>query len=351
MASNIDKYTTPLEHSSIDHTGLPGVGVVGSSTVVGAVVLFSDANPAGQGTVYTVPLDTLTVDDSSLDITIAFTPGNSADPTWVVTLGGQTLINWATIPVGVDTIGHARIRIFRTNATTGLVTAHAWVAEDDTAQAGYTEVYNNETGITVDWATALALTSNFSGGMNETIRNFHVLKWPEAGSLGLTGIGSDTLPTGTIVPYGGAISSVPAGFLPCDGSLADQTVEADLFGVIGTIWNIGGEPGGFFRLPDFRGKSLLGLNDGSLPAGIDGGFTARGLATLGGEETHQLTVAELAAHNHYVPDDSSAPGTIGVATNPFLGDGSSGFNTYNAGSNTPHNTMQPFAVCLHIIKA
>jgi len=73
--------------------------------------------------------------------------------------------------------------------------------------------------------------------------------------------------------------------------------------------------------------------------------------TGGGGKPQTLLIIELAAHNHYVPDDSSAPGTIGVATNPFLGDGSSGFNTYNAGSNTPHNTMQPFAVCLHIIKA
>jgi microcystin-dependent protein len=381
MGSNVDKYVTPTEHSAIDHTGLPGVGVGGTINIVGAEVLFADDAPAG-GTIFTVPTNKLTVDGQSLDISINFTPGTGADPGWVVQLGGLDLLNWTTIPVGAATIGFARIRVFRTGAATGRATVHAWVGQDNLPQAGFTEVYNNDTGtIALDWTTALALTSVFTGGTAEALSNFHILRWPEAGSLGVSGIGSDTLPVGVMVPFAGTVASVPAGFLPCDGSLADQSIEIELFAAIGTTWNTGGEPGGFFRLPDARGKSLLGLNDGTLPNGADGGFTTRLLAAVGGEEAHSLSAPEGAPHGHSITDpghihgvtdpghqhvtDNSAAGTgesltagggagnlnASATTGVTVDSASSGITVNTTGSGTAPNTMHPFAVCPYIIKS
>jgi len=350
MGSNVDKYVTPTEHANIDHTGLPGIGAGAVVTIVGAEILFADSAP-GSGTIYTLPTNKITADNQALDIVINFTPGTGTDPGWVVQLGGQDLLNWATIPVGAATVGFAHIRVFRTGATTGRVTTHAWTNEDGTPQAGFSEVYSNDaSGLTLDWATSLALTSVFTGGTSEDVSNVHILKLPEAGALGVSGIGSDTLPVGVIVPFGGTIASVPVGFLPCDGELADETIEVELFGVIGSTWNIGGEPGGFFRLPDLRGKSLLGLNDGTLPAGEDGGFATRTLAAIGGEEDNTLTIAELPAHSHgtsasagFTSGNTRVTGTTAAETSTI--------NTGTTGSDTAHNTMHPFAVCSYIIKS
>ena len=56
--------------------------------------------------------------------------------------------------------------------------------------------------------------------------------------------------------------------LAADGSTVSEVTYADLFVVIGTKWNTGGEPGGEFRLPDFRGKFRRGWDAG---AGVDSG--------------------------------------------------------------------------------
>lgn len=54
--------------------------------------------------------------------------------------------------------------------------------------------------------------------------------------------------------------------LVCDGSTVSEVTYAELFAVIGTKWNTGGEPGGQFRLPAIRGKFLRAFDDG---AGVD----------------------------------------------------------------------------------
>jgi len=61
-----------------------------------------------------------------------------------------------------------------------------------------------------------------------------------------------------------AHDSVPSGWLLCDGSEYDETVYSDLFAVIGTLWNTGGETPGFFRVPDGRKRSLIGKDLGTV---------------------------------------------------------------------------------------
>ena len=71
--------------------------------------------------------------------------------------------------------------------------------------------------------------------------------------------------------------------LICDGSTVSEATYADLFAVIGTKWNTGGEPGGSFRLPDFRGKFRRGYDAG---AGIDTGRVF-GVGQLDAVQLHQ----------------------------------------------------------------
>ena len=189
-------------------------------------------------------------------------------------------------------------------------------------------------------------------------------------------------PTGMIIMFGGG--NIPTGWLVCDGTAVSRTTYAGLWAVLGTLWGAG-DASSTFNLPDLRGCAPVGYVNqvGNLRAGI----TQRGFGVNAGygEEKHQLTVAELAAHNHGVNQQTFNPQsymhdpghfhsyinpTGGLGAQPGSGQysasgatstGSSGTNIsfdpittsisiQNNGSNTSHNTMMPFAVCYFIIK-
>jgi microcystin-dependent protein len=110
------------------------------------------------------------------------------------------------------------------------------------------------------------------------------------------------VPTGVILPYGGA--TAPSGWLLCDGSQVNQTQYAALYAVISTSFNTGGETAGYFRLPGTARRTLVG-------AGGSGTSTlANSVGSRGGEETHTPILAEMFAHNH----GGTNTATVGFAT-------------------------------------
>lgn len=64
-----------------------------------------------------------------------------------------------------------------------------------------------------------------------------------------------TTPVGTIIKF--AAGDPPDGYLECAGQTVSQTTYADLYDLIGTDYNIGGEPGGTYRLPDLSAETFL----------------------------------------------------------------------------------------------
>jgi microcystin-dependent protein len=175
------------------------------------------------------------------------------------------------------------------------------------------------------------------------------------GAPTISGIGTDTLPIGTITPFGGPASGAPTGFLACDGREVSRTTYDTLFAALsnGAIWGIGNGTT-TFNLPDLRAKSPLGLNDGTLPGGADGGYTTRNMGDVGGEENHTLTTAELASHTHQDDTRRNDPGSLwgqasGISRCPEVGVQNLGASS--AGGDNPHNTMHPFAVVGYLIKA
>lgn len=111
-----------------------------------------------------------------------------------------------------------------------------------------------------------------------------------------------TVPAGLIEPFAG--STVPAGFLLCDGAAVSRTTYATLYAVIGDTFGAGdGET--TFNLPDLSGRVPLGVS------------MSHALGTTGGSETITITEAELPAHVHEVPQHGHAD-TIGATTPKFV---------------------------------
>jgi microcystin-dependent protein len=118
------------------------------------------------------------------------------------------------------------------------------------------------------------LSSDYVGGDNAS----HNLVTALAGFI---------IPTGTVTDFAGG--TAPSGFVLCDGtSYPTAGAMANLFAVIKYTY---GGSGNSFNVPDLRGRSSIGVGQGS-------GLTSRALAATGGEETHALTVAEEAVHSH-----------------------------------------------------
>ena len=91
---------------------------------------------------------------------------------------------------------------------------------------------------------------------------------------------------GSILPYTG--STIPEGFLECDGRAVSRDLYAELFDVIGTTYG-SGDGSTTFNLPNLSGRVALGVG------------TGYSIGSVGGSETHSLVSSELAEHNHEVP--------------------------------------------------
>lgn len=147
------------------------------------------------------------------------------------------------------------------------------------------------------------------------------------------------IPSGTIQSYGG--TSVPTGWLACDGTSKSTTTYDLLYNAIG--YNYGGS-GASFSVPDLQGRTPVGNGTGS-------GLTGRTIGTKAGTETHQLSLSEMPQHSHTVYGINSVGATneFGIAA-LSVASSDSNKTTATAGSSGSHNNMQPYTVVKFIIK-
>lgn len=108
-----------------------------------------------------------------------------------------------------------------------------------------------------------------------------------------TRFGISAVPSGTVHVFAGTASSVPEGYLLCDGGAISRTTYSYLYNAIGTTYG-SGDGSTTFNLPDLRGEFIRGLDGGR---GIDTdtvvitGNTTNGSATISNmETTYGLTV-------------------------------------------------------------
>lgn len=132
-------------------------------------------------------------------------------------------------------------------------------------------------------------------------------------------------------------SVAPSGYLLCNGAAVSRATYAALFAIIGTSYGVG-DGATTFNLPDLRERVPVGYKSGSTEFGT--------LGQTGGEKTHQLTVPELASHNHsYTYVTAPGAGDSGGALDTYVGG-----TTGNTGGDQPHNNLQPYQTVNYIIK-
>jgi hypothetical protein len=204
----------------------------------------------------------------------------------------------------------------------------------------------------------------------------------------IRGGGGGGTPLGSVVAYTG--TTAPAGYVFADGSCLSTTTFA-------TYWVLIGSPApgacgaGQFKIIDLRGYVLAGLDTmpGGSPAGrLTSAATGCGTAmTVVGaacatHESHIMTVAELAIHDHYAPITDpththpvggqiayiSGVSGYGVGNGGVLGqyynsaitvsaaatgvyvNGAAANYTSNTGSSTPMPAMGPTIGVIYIIR-
>jgi microcystin-dependent protein len=139
----------------------------------------------------------------------------------------------------------------------------------------------------------------------------------------------------------------PKGWAFCDGQLVPLSQNTALFSLLGTTY--GGNGKSNFALPDVQGR--VPMHPGQGP-----GLTLHDLGETGGSETVTLMASEMPSHSHAITAQT-LPGNIKLPSSSVALSRSAGGYAYTppgttvamadstfspAGSDVPHNNLQPY---------
>jgi microcystin-dependent protein len=182
------------------------------------------------------------------------------------------------------------------------------------------------------------------------------------------------IPTATIVPW--SSSSVPSGFLECNGLAVSRSTYSALFAIVGTTYGAG-DGSTTFNVPDLADNVPVGKSNNKALASTGGANTVTPTGNVGGSTANAtLSTAQLASHSHtitglrnwqnYQPQftvQSEIPGPAEVSPNqgPFKLPATAPTNPAGSGSAHSHNmsatfsgdansVLQPYLALIYIIK-
>ena len=144
------------------------------------------------------------------------------------------------------------------------------------------------------------------------------------------------VPTGSVFTM--ATTTVPSGYLECDGSAVSRTTYADLFAAIGTTWG-SGNGSSTFNVPDLRGEFVRGWDNGR---GIDTG------RTFASSQSHQL---QLHSHTESYNVASSGQDQAGSGSGDNDNVGSKQTATSGTTGNFGSETSPRNIAMMYVIKA
>ena len=133
---------------------------------------------------------------------------------------------------------------FRTTRLTGDVTIFHFTSTNQIIYVTHYHVTNNTNP---SW-TQIAKQSDLTNLSNSVVKSVNGIK-PTNGNVNITGV-----PTGTILPFAG--STIPSGFLACNGAAVSRTTYAALFSIIGTTYGTG-NGSSTFNVPQVEDNRFL----------------------------------------------------------------------------------------------
>ena len=155
---------------------------------------------------------------------------------------------------------------------------------------------------------------------------------------------------GTILPWSN--STLPSGYLNCDGTAVSRSTYSALFAIIGTDYGAG-NGSSTFNLPDLQDKVPVGVSSSKAVASTGGAATVTPTGSItinaltpagtisGSTGNHTLTSAQLPSHSHS-QDHGRQVGDFSFSNQDyFIQNGqyylSSDANTGSVGSGSAHS--------------
>jgi len=182
--------------------------------------------------------------------------------------------------------------------------------------------------------------------------NYEAIKYNFDGS-NLSGVGG--LSTGTIVEW--SASSLPTGFLECNGQTVSRSTYSALFSIVGTTYGAG-DGSSTFALPNLSDNVPVGKSNNKALASTGGANTVQTTGNVGGSTANAtLSTSQLASHSHDSVltnaggDGDPDGGHIGTSSTGATGSGSGHSHNMSAtftGDST--SVIQPYIALIYIIK-
>ena len=157
-------------------------------------------------------------------------------------------------------------------------------------------------------------------------------------------------PVGTILMWAGSSSSIPSGYLLCDGSAISRSYYSSLFTAIGTI-NGSGDGSSTFNIPDLTDKFVVGATAGSGDTtypGISPGSTGGSANAVLPSHTHSQTGGGTDDDGGSNVPGGTSGGTLTNISNTGI-DNSGTTQTDGSVSGTNANLPPYYALC-YLIK-
>ena len=174
----------------------------------------------------------------------------------------------------------------------------------------------------------------------------------------LTGI--EGIPTATIVPW--SDSSVPSGFLECNGAAVSRSTYSALFAIVGTTYGAG-DGSSTFNIPNLQDNVPVGKSNNKAVGSTGGANTVAGTGNVAGSTANaSISTTQLASHSH---GGTGTPGNPGSAySSPFaMVQANAAPNVGSTGSGQAHShnlsanfvgdatsVLQPYLTIIYIIK-
>ena len=189
--------------------------------------------------------------------------------------------------------------------------------------------------------------------------NYEATKYDFTGA-NLTNI--EGVNTGIIVPW--SSSSVPTGFLECNGANVSRSTYSALFAVVGTTYGAG-DGSSTFGLPDLQNNVCVGKSNNKALASTGGADTVTSTGNLSGSTANAtLSSSQLAPHTHNIGTRQPGAGEYqaGIGRGFHVGameavtdsDPPSGqAHSHNLSANfvgDATSVLQPYLTTLYIIK-